>query len=354
MIENIELEELKRFLDNLPNEAEREFDLKLTNYASIVQNNTVDNLKKILENGQNNKNSYAAFYCLNIIYRRNKDYSILNDIINNYKPIFKDHPTFNHLIVLYNIEKGINKDFEEIINMSYDDSINMPDNAGFIHLFADTVASICEEVDKESSNKTKEKWLLKATEAVDKAIVLDRKYAKYYCTKARLLSLSEKYDEALDFIRYAIDFEDSSKKDYSIRIGSYQYYRLLIQSNKQNKLVETTFGEYMNKLSIRQDEINKEISNSISKVDEAMIKNLEFLGFFAGIVSFTIGSIQITGGQSFSSAARLILVLMGSLLCAFSGFGFILHGIKKGKILQNVIVTILGILIILGGVFIVR
>lgn len=50
---------------------------------------------------------------------------------------------------------------------------------------------------------------------------------------------------------------------------------------------------------------------------ESLTKNMEFLGLFAGIVSFTSGSISISvavAERSVLGAAGLIVVLMGALL----------------------------------------
>ena len=88
---------------------------------------------------------------------------------------------------------------------------------------------------------------------------------------------------------------------------------------------------------------------------QSMVKNMEFLGLFSGIVSFTIGSLTITGAiadQSIQSAAGLIVVLMGALIGVFAAFGIVLHGIvKKKEAGRNIFVFILGILIIFLGIW---
>ena len=98
---------------------------------------------------------------------------------------------------------------------------------------------------------------------------------------------------------------------------------------------------------------------------ESMTKNMEFLGLFSGIVSFTIGSLSITGAiaeQSIKHAAGLIVVLMGALMCVFAAFGMILHGfhaVRKNQntqryerkfIHRHLIVFALGILVVMGGI----
>ena len=98
---------------------------------------------------------------------------------------------------------------------------------------------------------------------------------------------------------------------------------------------------------------------------ETMAKNMEFLGLFSGIVSFTIGSLSISGAiaeQSIRHAAGLIVVLMGALMCVFAAFGIILHGFHKVKIAKktqkyersficrHLVVFALGALVVAGGI----
>jgi tetratricopeptide (TPR) repeat protein len=211
-------------------------------------------------------------------------------------------------------------------------------NAGVVHNFAETIASAYEESDVSTKSFIKNEWLEKANEAIDLAINLDSTYAKYYCTKGRLLAIEEKYDEAKESIRRAIDIEDSGKIDYVIRLGNYQYYLLLVQNNQYNKLIDDQMIE-------NQKTMNKTVEDIDNKLKETNIKNLEFLGFFAAIVSFTIGSIQIINNQTFESAMNLIIVLFAALLSVFSAFGFMLNGLKKNSI-PNVIVFVIGVTLI--------
>ena len=86
----------------------------------------------------------------------------------------------------------------------------------------------------------------------------------------------------------------------------------------------------------------------------SLTKNMEFLGLFAGIVSFTIGGVSIAGAmadRSLVGAAGLIVVLMGALLGVFAGFGIILHGYRGEKSRRNLLVFALGAVITAAGVF---
>ena len=92
---------------------------------------------------------------------------------------------------------------------------------------------------------------------------------------------------------------------------------------------------------------------------------MEFLGLFSGIVSFTIGSLTLASNFTSEDAmkiAGLIVILMGALMCVFSAFGVILHGVfgtikdrktgepKHGFIGRHLAVFVAGLLVVVGGI----
>ena len=142
--------------------------------------------------------------------------------------------------------------------------------------------------------------------------------------------------------RKAIAIEDSSRSDYTLRVNQYQIH---LQQVKNVQVLDRTEKQLNEKIQKFEDIIEQQAKDSL-------IKNMEYLGLFAGIISFTIGSIGIAGsvaGQSIAAAAGLIIVLLGALLCVFAGFGVILHGFNC-KAFRNLVVFIMGAIIILGGV----
>ena len=138
--------------------------------------------------------------------------------------------------------------------------------------------------------------------------------------------------------------EDSQAEDYAIRIGDYQ-----------DHLLRITFREYASRLSDRIEQFVQEVGTTEKELKEltqrTVVRNLEFLGFFAALVSFLIASIQIVAKQPFPHAAQLIIVLTGGLLCAFSGFSMLLHG--KEYLARTLIAFLLGSLVIAAGLILV-
>ena len=154
--------------------------------------------------------------------------------------LYESKASYSHIRVLYLIESGEDFDAEEALALSEQDCETFPDNAGFVHLFADVYATVCERADPSERAALMEKWGARAEEMIDRAIELDAKYAKYYCTKARILALRKKYREAEHSINRAIDLEDAQQTVDLIRMLGYQYHKTMIQVEKK---LDERFGE---------------------------------------------------------------------------------------------------------------
>ena len=237
-------------------------------------------------------------------------------------------------------------------------SINLSENYGGHHAYAETVALVYENAEpalRQQLDEAPEHWLEDAKTSAIKAIARDEGYAKFYCTYGRILALCGELEEAVKNVDKAIALENNTRTDYSIRIGQYSGYLQQFRAQQKRKLQEKTMVTQMQEMKRAMEAQEK----------ETMAKNMEFLGLFSGIVSFTIGSLTITGAiaeQSIKHAAGLIVVLMGALLCVFAAFGMILHGFHKVKkntktqhfersfIYRHLIVFVLGLLVVAGGI----
>ena len=247
---------------------------------------------------------------------------------------------------------------KELMKDAKTNSINLSENYGGHHAYAETVALVFENGSaqlREALTEAPEHWLEDAKTSVIKAIARDEGYAKFYCTYGRIHALCGDFEEAIKNINRAIALEKNTRSDYSIRIGQYSSYYQQFRSQQKLKLQEAQMAEQMQEMKLAMEAQEK----------ETMAKNMEFLGLFSGIVSFTIGSLTITGAiaeQSIKHAAGLIVVLLGALMCVFAAFGMILHGfhvVKKNKktqrfersfIFRHLIVFGLGILVVVGGI----
>lgn len=84
------------------------------------------------------------------------------------------------------------------------------------------------------------------------------------------------------------------------------------------------------------------------EISELKARNLEVIGLFVAIISFTIGSFEIVKQAEFIDQVFSIIILMCMTLVVYGGLGIILHG--KKFCLRNIIIIILGIIVIVGVV----
>ena len=281
---------LNDFLKALSNETDENFGLNLTKLIEKIPS-IHTRLKEIMADSTNLNDDivFPAFYSLGIFYRKMKEVSKLNDLIESQRARFSSRAMYIFLLAISLRESGKLNDLPEAIIKMRIVTEKIPNNAAILSGFAGTVVEAFEE-----NILTDLSILEEAIAKIKIAITNNPKYAKYYCIYGRLIANKGEYSDACRLIKKAIDLEDSSKKDYSIRIGDYQYYLSNINYSKQNKRV----SDKINSITRQIDDFKKEVKDITNVIST---RNLEFLGFFAALVSFIIGSIQIIGKQSGAS-----------------------------------------------------
>nr|DAW20649.1 MAG TPA: hypothetical protein [Caudoviricetes sp.] len=305
----------------------RQYEVDLTHIANKKMN--IKLLENILKDPFNDsqysndnilKIKYATFYCVNIYHRHQFNKEILDKLWETYADQFKEFKSFNHLKVnRFLLESDLCSDLDkqkDILEKASNDAVKYPNNAGYQHAFAVLFVDIVEKNEQnfEQCRELIETWNSKAFTAINSAIQRDSEYARYYCTKGRILSLMGRYDEADEQIYTAIIKEDSTKVDYAIRISKYQYYKIQNQYKKQ--------------LNDLQTQIKNE-QEEISRMNNSVISNIETITLFSGIVSFVLGSLHLADGSSTVHAALLIVILMSCLMIVFVAFILLLHSSNK-------------------------
>ena len=323
----------------------REYELNLTNIVNSGFDIVIaeDLLKELMENNNDIGLSYAVFYCVNIYHRNLFNTEKLSTIWEKYSASFNqfhsiDHLDVNRFRVNLTSDTDYNEQYECLkkalqLSQKYR-------NAGYLHSFSALFIAIVELNEKKQDiyNKLLKEWRQQALKSVDAAIVLDDTYAIYYSTKGRILSVSGEYDSADKEIRMAIAKENSRRKDYAVRIGHYQYYRLQNQLRQQHN-------------AIKQEE------ESINVIKNSIVSNIETIALFSGIISFILGSLSLAKDTSTVQAGLLIVTLMGCLSAVFATFTLLLHaGNNTYKKSTAIIVIITSVLIsvgalVLSGVF---
>lgn len=197
---------------------------------------------ELMQEGQ--EYAYEAFFSLATIHRHDRDFSKLWNLISEaeMRADLRSHVSFSHIKIMYETHSESLYDYDLLLNAAHQSACDLFQNSGYHHTFANAFATICEKCLPEDLETIVDTWYDSALYCVNKAICLEPEYAKYYCTKARIVSIKHHYEEASDLILKAIDLEDSRKADYALLIGNYQYYRILIAMRKQQWFVDRRLG----------------------------------------------------------------------------------------------------------------
>lgn len=335
---------IQHAIDNY-SDTSRTYEVNLTKIVNTdFKINIAMELLEILKKSNKMDEAYAVFYCINIYHRNLFNNDDLDKLWKIYSKDFEKYDSFEHLKInrfrISLLPIATFSEQEEYLKLAYKNKEKYADNAGYIHAFSALFANIIEknENNLEFREKILKDWNPYALDAVNEAITLDYKYAKYYCTKGRILSAYCEYDKADKAICKAIAMENSTRTDYAVRINDYQYYRLQNQIQKQKALID-------------------EEQKSIDNLSRSIVSNIETIALFSGIISFVLGSLKLVDGETAVQACLLIFTLMGCLSAVFSIFILLLHlGDKNynNKVAINIIlVSIIFSIIatILSGVF---
>ena len=355
-------DEIIALFSALPEESERKFEVDVVGFSvdwdeSIIQNELTQFLAPVKAGTANAAEEQLAFsaFCVLVNYeRRMKNFSAEERWLQDWQDCFGGHIFYNHMLLLS--QMGQLENFREtqwnefsirdLLQLARKNSAALCHNVGGLHAFAETVALAYENTPALMTRIQETdhiNWLNSALAAIEETLRVDPDYAKFYCTYARLLAAGGDYDAALNKLSIAIDKENSQRPDYAIRVGRYLTFSQQFRARKELVSMETTMQTHLEQYKSALDDQEK----------QTLVKNMEFLGLFSGIVSFTIGSLTISGAiaeQSIKSAAGLIVVLMGALMGVFAAFGIILHGASGKKALRNILVLLMGFAAVIGGI----
>lgn len=311
--------DLARFLAGLPGQESREYELTITHIAEHCPADRMDWFKDILKDDTRPVEvRFSAFFVLVTHCRRYKSYTEYGRLVDEFGSLFTNHPMFAHVAGLMYAGRGGSGDLEHALALSKRASESLPSHSGALHAFASNVATA-----GESGIPIDDATRIEAEEALAAAIGLEPKpYAKFYCTRGRLLALRGEWDRAQESIRKAMDLEEEGKSDYTLRLGEYQYYLARVQNSEMTSRMESEFDQARTSIATMQSKMENQL-------DELRGQSLATLGLFTAILSFTLGSIQITRGHSFDQAARLIIVMAGSLMAVYGVFAMIVR--RKGE-----------------------
>ncbi|MDO4851668.1 MAG: hypothetical protein Q4A93_07430 [Actinomycetota bacterium] len=338
---------------SLGSDVERPFENAIARLANTCHNRKalVEKLRADLAkaNEHDSATRYSMFYCMVTALRYDRNVSEGIKAVEEYGDEFSSFPSFTHLQLLAKLQEDLSTytddEVDQLIADGFKSSQRVPFNEGYPHLFADLVATACEQARGDRLAQLRQMWLQRAVDAANAAIALERNYAKFYCTLGRLQAQQGLYVEAQRNINHAIDLESPERTDYAVRIGGYQAALINVRATEVEENTQAVHDD------IRQsvESFSEELDAAREDLANARTSNLEFLGFFAALISFTIGSIGLVQGASASDAAGIIVVLAGALLLAFAGFTFIVLRNRNEVMRKALPMAALGAVVLILG-----
>lgn len=317
-----------QFLCSLPEDTNPLFSKKIDEF--INENaNLEPMLQYVLKHTSNASLKFNAFYSLMVLYRKQKDVSKAEKIAKKYNYLFKDKPLY--LYQMSSIHKKRLTQSDAILSIEYarkaKEQIEMinEEYPGFYHNLADVIA-LAYENKLISGNDLIEEGI----ENITKALAIDYNYAKYYCTLGRLQMLEGNYIEAKKNIIHAIDIEDSTRKDFALRISDYQ-----------DALVKCSIAQSMNEIEnvMSNFEQNKtQLEQELEKMRNSVI---EFIGFFAAIVALVLASVQVSVSMRWEDGIKVIGFMIGGIIISFGCLRLILDFSLK-TIAQMLLIAFVG------------
>ncbi|MBT1166974.1 hypothetical protein [Bifidobacterium simiarum] len=157
----------------------------------------------------------------------------------------------------------------------------------------------------------------------------------FHVSYGRILACLGRYGEAQSEFSQAVDVENARYNDAganTIKASTYvtEMNEIFDARNTCNMLsnmrsLSSVIDDAQTAQRQRARELDDKMDELGRRFDNERIDMLEFIGFFAGIISFVIASIQLGDGLAFPTRALMVLILMGSLLVAFGSFSVLLE-----------------------------
>lgn len=324
------------FLNSLEDDMNPSFTREIENFINTckIDNESLEKeLCDILERDDDNQIKFNAFYSLSVLYRKQKSFSKLSKIVNDFQALFYEKPLFLYLKSSIYKKKLTKRDAMlgieyalQAINIIEKKRIRYP---GFYQNYADAVATAFEnQLIKDV------KLINEGIIKINKAISIDPNYAKYYYTLGRLQILCGEFNEAKQNFFLAMDIEDPSRKDFAIRISEYQDAMMKCS-------VIQTLKEYEKSKKNLQEEIN-DTRNSI----------IQFIGFFAAILALVLTAVQVSVELPINDAIRVIGFMIGGIMVALGCLRLILSFNLK-SFLQAILMGVIGIAFIMFAILVI-
>lgn len=335
--------DLKKFLLELASTEERSFEDAVVEKLTKSDDSLVDDLLYILRNETDLELRFRAFFGVASYHRRKNNHSEFKKVVNEYIDEFRNFSLHYHILSLMHKQFGDRDGILKSIEYGKLAVMKLNRHIGVLHNFCEAVvAGIEEELPIEEAD------INAANSFIETVITLKHDYAKFYCTKGRLLAQRGLFEEAQKNIIHAIDIENPASNDYAMRISDYKNYLSIIKTKKLYTKVVREIEEAKSSILSSEESIQQVAAHTKEQMEHMKTQNLQMLAFFTAIISFIIGSINIASKQKFDEAGMLMLILAGVLILVNVSVGVLLSFLKE-NMWKYIVVSLIGVFLILAG-----
>lgn len=369
--------EIEFVLPCIPNDKTTEFTKKINRYLKRKNDINDDVLKKYIDSDEDNMTKFKAYYIMFTFHHDKKNVQKCKNIVETYGSLFSGYPLWHYTKsqMLYQEEREHkNPNMSKAIEAAkkcisiYEDNDDYDKNyPGIYHNFCELVYNAFELKDKSCFSENLEY----AKKCIETAIFINENFAKYYYTKGRLLmaesvvTRTDYFDDAENFILKAIDKEDSSNDNYALKIIDYETALLRCKTERRLKEIDVAIknaedtqkeikklqAENEKREKAFDDQLKDDEKNFQKELENQKKETLEVLGFFSGIISLIVVTSQVVLNLDMISASVIMLLFLGTMIIAFSFFHFVvLNGERKkeGLIVGYIAAGIIIIAVALG------
>lgn len=277
----------------------------------------------------------AAFAtCLTLLWRW-RSYQQFRQVFDSYHDIFVENSP--SLVALYRgmydlsqISKPGGR--QQALLSAQAAKESMPDTPSALNLFTEVVATRGER------GLVSDEELEEGRTAIDKAIDIDPKYAKYYANRARILSLQGIYDDAHQNIDKAIEIEPFDK--YMLwRVYSYESIRVNISLQQRSA-----------EINVQSKEMKQEQERAREQLSSTRGETLTLLGLLAAVIAFVVPSVQFLGNLQSIEAGIMMTFMAGLILVVFGSFMELIQPGERWR-WKGILVVVIGILLaVIAGI----
>ncbi len=293
----------------------------------------VDVLREIMEDEEQEGNIRSAAFAALLAYLwRWRNYQEFRKTFDKYRDLFVDiSPSLVALYQgMYDLSRISNQGGrQQAIKSARDAKEAMPRMPGALNLFAEVIAIASERGDVADAD------LDQAMEAIERAIGIDPKYAKYYSNRARILAVKGRFDESYRDVDKAIELETSEYDEYLLRIANYESIRTSIQ------LMERSV-----EINRQADAMKEEQERASKQLGSMRGETLTLLGLLAAVIAFVVPSVQLISNLQSAEAGLLMTFMAGLILVVFGAFMELIQPGERWR-RKGVLVVVIGLSMVL-------